>query len=298
MLASEFGDVALQMLRRHLVERPVMRSLEHRPERLYSIGVRLTPDIFVDRVIDGLMLEFRHPSVGRRVICVDRRARLGVLADKALQRRAVRPTHDLGPNLVAIAILDADHRRLSDRATALVHRLALAKRHVPALAAEVALVDFNRAVELVVIVFRPGFADTVKHEPRGRLRHADIALQLHGRNRFQAGQAQVDRNGPLAQRDFRPLHGGARLHAEIGAAVRAPVGHLRVAGLAGADRSAFGAMSPVRPNDRLEPLGRSFLGREHVHQINDGHPFAMGFAGCLLRHFHSPFLPLVYRDAA
>ena len=275
-----------------------MRPFQHRPKGLDAVGVRLTPDIFGDRVIDGLMLEFRHPSVGRRVICVDRRARLGVLADKALQHLAVRPTHDLGPDLVAVAILDADHRRLPDRATALVHRLALCLRHVPALAAEIGLVHFHRTVELVVVIFRPGFPDTVKHEPRGRLRHADVALQFHGRNRLEVRQAQVDRNRPLPQRDIRPRYRRARADGEVGPAIGAPVGHrLGVRNLAGARRSALAAVPfAVRPDRRLEPLGRGLLGREHVHQLNDGHPLAMRFSGCLICHFRSPFLPYGYGE--
>ena len=69
-------------------------------------------------------------------------------------------------------------------------------------------------------------------------------------------------------------------------------------GFAGADRSAFRAMAAGRPDDRFKPRRRRFLGREHVHQFDDGDPLAMRFSGCLFLHFRSPFLPLRYGEAA
>ena len=298
MLAGEFGDVALQVFRAHLVERTVMRPLEHRPKALDPVRVGLTPHVFGDGVIDRLVLEIVHPSICRRVVRVDGRSGLDMLADEALERSAVRALDDFGPDLVAITILHADYRRLADRATALVHRLALLDAHVPPFAAEIGLVDFHRPVEILVVVFRPGFPDAMQHEPRGRLRHADVALQLHGRYRLEVRQAQVDRNRPLPQRDVRPRDRCARADGEVGPAIRAPIGHrLRVRNLASAGRSALAAVPfAVRPDRRLKPLGRGFIGREHVHQFDDGESLTMRFAGCLLRHFCSLFQHVGYGE--
>ena len=75
-------------------------------------------------------------------------------------------------------------------------------------------------------------------------------------------------------------------------AARALMGHLLVRGFSGAERTAFRAIATVLLDDRLEPLRRGFLGREHVHQLKDSHPLTVRFAGCFLRHFRSPLLPL------
>ena len=295
MFAREFGDVALQMLRADLVERSLVSAFQHRPERLDAVGARHAVDVLGNRVLDALM-RVRDAFVGRRVVGVDHSARLGILGDEAVQGILVRALDHAGVDLVGGPILRADHRRH-------VHRAAsggfgpLGVRLVLALAAKVGLVELYWAVERAfAVTVSPSLTYAVQHEPRRRLGDTDIAFQLHGRDRFKVGQAEVNRNRPLAHRDFRPLHGGARLDAEIGPAIRAPIRHLGMAGFTGAERSAFGAVATVRPDHRFKPRGRRFLGREHVHQLNDGKSFAVGFTRCVFRHFRSPFRHLEYRD--
>ena len=84
MLAREFGDVALQMLRTDLVERSLVSAFQHRPERLDAVGVRHAVDVLGNRVLDALM-RVRDAFVGRRVVGVDHSARLGILGDEAVQ---------------------------------------------------------------------------------------------------------------------------------------------------------------------------------------------------------------------
>ena len=43
--SCELRHVTIQMLRTHLVERPYMAALQHRPERLYTVRVNLLADI-------------------------------------------------------------------------------------------------------------------------------------------------------------------------------------------------------------------------------------------------------------
>lgn len=297
VLAGEFGDVALRVLRADLVEHAVVGAFQHESEALHAVCVGLSADVLDDRVVDALVGEIsRQPLVGRRLVIVDDRAGLGVLADKALQHLAVHAPDDSGPGFAAIPVVDADHHRLVDQAApelGLADRAALRVRLVLALAAHIGLVDLNRACEILVIIVRPGLPDAVQHGRRRRLLHADVAGQLHARHSLEPNQAQIYRNGPLPQRDIRPRYWRAGADGEVGQAIRAPVGHrLRVRNLARAGRSALLAVPlAVWPDHRLEPLRRGFLGREHLHQLDDGESLAMDFAGAFFRHLRSPFLP-------
>ena len=81
--------------------------------------------------------------------------------------------------------------------------------------------------------------------------------------------------------------------AEIGPAIRAPVRHrLGVRDFPCVDRAALSTMATAPPEHVLEPLGGRFLGREHVHQLNESDAFAVGFSGRFLGHFLSPSLRL------
>ena len=74
----------MQVFRRHLVESPVMGALEHRPEALHAVRVRLSADVLAGRVVDGgMVIVSRQSLVCRRLVRVDGRAGLGVLADEA-----------------------------------------------------------------------------------------------------------------------------------------------------------------------------------------------------------------------
>ena len=70
-----------------------------------------------------------------------------------------------------------------------------------------------------------GFADTVRHKPRGLIRHAKGAVQLVATHALLGRAEQVDRHQPLVKRDlgtleYRPdCHG--KWFAAIGAFVKA-----------------------------------------------------------------------------
>ena len=158
VLAGELVDVPLKVLRADLVEGSGVRPLEHGPEGFHAVRVSLSPDVLGDGVIDGLVAIVQpQPLVAGVLVRVDRRAGLGVLADKALQGFTVHLPNDLGPDLVGLPIFHADDRRLVDRPArrpGLSDRPALGIRLVLALAPEIRLVRLYRAVE-VVILARP-----------------------------------------------------------------------------------------------------------------------------------------------
>ena len=296
MLAGEFLHVAIEMLGRYFVKRSGMRPLEHGPKRLDPVGVRLPANVLRNGVLDRLM-RIREGFIHERIVGVDRGIQGDVGSEEAVNRGLVRRRHHLRDDLVRVPVFHSGDDRLASRTPArtLLRKFgALGVRHVLPLPAHVRLVGFDRTLErLSAARFRhPCFADAMEHEPRGRLAHPDVPVQLHGRNGFEAGKAKVDRDGPLAKRDLGVGERGSGLDAEVAPAVRAPVRHLRVRGFPCAHASALPAASAIRPVDRLEPrCGCDFI-REHVHYLDQGEPFAEVLARCLVfrRHVDSPEL--------
>ena len=296
MLAGKLRNVPLQVLWANFVEGALVSALQHRPEGLDAVGVRHAPDVLGDVVVDFLVVEAGHAAVAASGIRIDLRARRRMVRDETLHGLTVLALYNLRDNSIGLAILRTHHHRLAGRAAS-ESLAALGLRHILLTTANVGFIHFNRTVERSVAFRSPRFPNAMQHEPRRRLRHANVALQLHAGDRLQAGETQIDGDDPLAERYFRPLHRGARLHAEVGSAVRAPVWHLLVAGLAGALGTALRAVATVGPNNALEPRRRGFLSRKHVHQLNDGEAFAVSFSGCFLRHFRVPFLCSEYRGS-
>jgi len=100
----------------------------------------------------------------------------------------------------------------------------------------------------------------MQHEPRCLLADLEIAVQPHRRRALEAGHLQVNRDSPLPHRNLRVRERRARLHAEVGATVRAPVRHrLVVRDLFGLGAAAVAAAAHVRPDQRLKPCGRCVL---------------------------------------
>ena len=114
-----------------------VHTLQHRPEALDPVGVRLPSDVF-GRRSGGPPHAPARRLVGRRAVRIDRRIFLGVFLDEILQRVGVALGHNLGADLICVPILHADDRRLSNRAPARSRQfLPLDVRHVLALAAHV-----------------------------------------------------------------------------------------------------------------------------------------------------------------
>ena len=96
-----------------------------------------------------------------------------------------------------------------------------------------------------------------------------VATSWHA---LEAGEAE--RDGPLTQRDFRPLHGRAGLDAEVGAS-GAPVRHLRYHRTSGS--RPFGQITLSNHSLAVVSSGNMSISWK-------GNAFAMGFAGGFLRH--------------
>lgn len=79
----------------------------------------------------------------------------------------------------------------------------------------------------------------------------------------------------------RPDYGNATSDAEILAAVCAPVRHgLPLGNLTGLSRTAMSAAPLVIPQSALKPFGGHFLIGKHIHKLNNGDAFSVGFSCC------------------
>ena len=95
------------------------------------------------------------------------------------------------------------------------------------LASHVGLVHFDWPIKgTVIVAVVECLANALEHVPGGFLRDPDLQVQLHAGDALEAGQVQVDGVHPLAERQLRILQQRTGLDAEVGPAVRAPVGHL------------------------------------------------------------------------
>ena len=72
------------MLRAELVERALVRPLEHRPERLDALRVNVPVNVLADGVPNRLVI--LQAAARRRIVGVDLRSRLDVIGDEALDR--------------------------------------------------------------------------------------------------------------------------------------------------------------------------------------------------------------------
>ena len=262
MFAGELVYVPLQMLRRKLVKRAFVGPLEHRPEGLDPIRVRLSFYVLGNGMADRLMV--RQASVAAVVVGIHLRARLGPISDEVLGRIAVRARNYGGTHAVGRAVLRAHDGSFADRPATSVQLLASV--FVLLFAAEIGFVDFDRATERFPVGPAPRFTNAVQHEPSRRLGDPDIPMQLHARNTLQTREAKVDRNGPLAKRYIRPSYRRSRADGEVTSAGGAPVGHrLCVRDFAGTEASALAAAPLAVPDDGFKPSSGSFFGREHVH---------------------------------
>src|SRR5712671_4339743 len=105
---------------------------------------------------------------------------------------------------VAAALHHAEHGSLTRAASS--GMLALPFVLVALSAADEGLVNFDLAAEWPIERFGlSGFAEPMRHEPRGFLRHADITGELSAGNPFLVTGDEPDRDEPLAERQLRVL---------------------------------------------------------------------------------------------
>ena len=91
---SKLIDVARQVFLGDVMVGTDVSVLEHRPMGLDSVDVRPTPNVLLDAVLDRFMVAV-EAIVGRRLIGVNPRVRVGALMDEPLQLRRVGVFHNL-----------------------------------------------------------------------------------------------------------------------------------------------------------------------------------------------------------
>ena len=135
----------------------------------------------------------------------------------------------------------------------------------------------------------PCFPDAVHHELGTWLGNSQVPVQLHAGNRLEGSDAKVNADCPLSHGNIRSGHRGSGANTEIGSAGLAPVWHrLGIGNFPCFITATLGTGSfSVGPDAILKPFNSGFLGRKHVHHLDKGKSFPIGFSGGFL-HFQSP----------
>lgn len=260
---GELGHVALDVLLADVVVGAVVTPLEIGPETLDSVGVDLAPDILAFGVIDAAVdvSVFRQVGVKGAGVGVNGRALFDILADKASDFRFVG-IHDLRSDLAA-SLNNADNGDFVGRSGAGLFVGVL----VVFLAADISLVDFDRAVQPVVQL--PGLADALAQIPAGFLSNAQLAGQASRGSALNAGSGDIDGGQPLLVIKLGLGHNRLGTDAEVLATVLAAVRHDRVADQADAVAVAVGAAGIGAPAPSLELPPGGFVVRVHLHELED-----------------------------
>ena len=218
--------------------------------------------------------------VSQGVVRVNLRSRFRVFHDESGQGFALGIRNDLGPNLIAGAILHSGHGSFPYR-SAPCQSLTLRLGHVLALAAEVALIDFHGTGEgrpVAIPVPGPSLTDSMQHEPSRGLSDTYIPCQFQGRNALEAGDLQVNGYDPLAEFDVAMRQGCPGSDGEILAAVAAPVGHgFSVGNVVGVNAAAVTAAPFAIPQGFLKPFSGRFLVGKHLQQLHNSDAISVGF---------------------
>ena len=146
---------------------------------------------------------------------------------------------------------------------------------IACLAADVGLVDLDRAEHQAVLPIGQGGTDTMTEMPCGFLRDPEIASELGTRDPLQAGRHRADRGDLDPTTQMRTIHDRASLHRKVTAAVMTPVRQGSAVRACG-DRHgiAMGAAHAVRPTPCNEPgFCRHFIGRKLIEKPGKCHAF-------------------------
>ena len=274
------------MLWADLVEDPTLRSFQQAPEGLNAVRVGLAPDILANRVLDRFVV--RQGMVGQGVIGVDLGPRLHVFHDEAAHGLALGVGDNLSLDAVGGPVFHSGHGCLT-YGTSACQGLPLLVVLVLPFATHVGLVNLDRTGERST-VFSPGpsLPDAVEHEPGGGLADADITVELHAGNALEAGQFQVDGNGPFAQGNLGVSQCRPGSDAKVLPAVGAPVRHgFSVGSLFGPHASTMAAAPIPVPELIFKPFGRSRFIGEHFQQLNDRNALSVCFSkGLVFRPLH------------
>ena len=118
MLTCKLGNEALNVLRRNLVERSLVRPLQHSPERIESVGMGHAVDVFGDLVLDAFV-RVRDAFISWRAVSVDDRIRFGMFRNETLHCLGVGAFNHPCADLIAFAALRTNHGGLIYRSPSL-----------------------------------------------------------------------------------------------------------------------------------------------------------------------------------
>ena len=267
-----------------------MGAFQHRPEALDTVNVDLTSNVLGERVLDGFMIELDQAIVGRRIIGVDRGPLYHSPAHETLECSTVGCLNYRRADLICLAVFDPGHSDLAYRATPL-KLLALGLGHVASLATHIGLVYLYRADKRIGIATGPRLTNTMQHEPRRRLRHSNVPVELHAGHAFQTRQAEINGNRPLPQGDVGSGDRRSRPNAEVAPAILAPVRHgLAPWGFTGRHGAAMTAAPLTLPQCRLKPILGGFFVREHGRDLKQVDTFSARFSRGFACRFHTPII--------
>lgn len=211
--------VLLEVLRRDVDVGPADRVLEPREVALDGVRMNLAPHVLLGTVLDRLVrvaLASEAP-VGGELVAVDGAALLHVGLDDRDQGALGEVGDDLRHH-VAVSLHDA-------------HDDGLAKRPPAgppgAVTADVGLVHLDHARQRLLAVHgRHVLADFVPHPPSGLVRHAELALQLLGRDAVARRGEQVHGIEPVLQRGPAVFKDCTRHRVQMMTAPLARIGRL------------------------------------------------------------------------
>ena len=151
------------------------------------------------------------------------------------------------------------------------------------------------SIKGIARITSPRFPDAVHHEPGTGLAYAQIPVKFHAGNRFEGCNAEINADCPLSHGNVGSGHRCSGPDTEIGSAGLAPVRHwFGIGNFPGFITAALGTCSfPVRPDTIFKPFNSGFLGWKHIHHLNDGNSFSVGFSCCFL-NFQSPLSVMLH----
>ncbi len=135
------------------------------------------------------------------------------------------------------------------------------------LPAVVGFVDLDLARQAGAVL--PPFTDLLRHHPRGFLRDAEVPVEFHAGDAFQARGHEIHDDDPGSDRELAELHHGPGLDAEVAATGATVVGHRATVLRLGRLRVAAARAGPtIRPAHLLKPCpGNRFRGELSVELI-------------------------------
>ena len=265
----ELVEIAVNVLGADPVVNAEHLPLEVRPCAFQTVDVaEVVADVFADPMVDRVVVEPAfEAAIARELVGHDVGSWFDILDDLPLNGFGVETIH-LHCAKLAAALQHAEYGGLADPAGS--EMLALPFVLVALFAADERLINLYLARKrLIERLGLGGFAETMRHEPRGLLRDADITSELSaGDPLFVAGD-QPNRDEPLAKRQFRILKDRSDFDREALPAVRAFV-RPAILEVIDADSAAVGAERAVGPADRPEMPDAGVLVRERAGQIVKG----------------------------